>query len=146
MNDELIEVQATAIGAICGRLTAARLEDIRRSVHAACQIPGNVGWDRRAAAHAEVFALLADAATAVGNPALARILNSGVGAAYQLMLTAGPSAAAVTASSRRHLLVCLSAGDCDGAARETESYFRIMNLMGRMFPPARRTVLSPPSR
>jgi hypothetical protein len=146
MDDELSEVQATAIRAICGRLTAAHLEDIRRSVDYACRIPAVFGWDRRAAAHAEVFALLADAAVAVGNPALAPVLNSGVGAAYQLMLTAGPSAAAVTASSRRHLLACLSAADCDGAARETESYFRIMEFMGRMFPPTRRPVLSSPSR
>lgn len=146
MNDELIEVQAAAIRAICGRLTAARLEDIRRSVDYACQIPGTIGWDRRAAAHAEVFALLADAAVAAGNPALAQVLNSGVGTAYQLMLTAGPSAAAVTASSRRHLLACLSAADCDGAAHETENYFRTMDFMGRMFPPARPPVLSPPSQ
>jgi DNA-binding FadR family transcriptional regulator len=138
MNDELIEVQGAAIRAICGRLTAARLEDIRRSVEYACQLPGTIGWDRRAAAHAEFFALLADAAAAVGNPALAQMLNSGVSGAYQLMLAAGPSAAAVTASSRRHLLACLSAADGDGAARETESYFRIMDFMGRMFPSARR--------
>jgi DNA-binding GntR family transcriptional regulator len=138
MNDELIEVQAAAIRAICGRLTAARLEDLRRSVEYACQLPGTIGWDRRAAAHAEFFALLADAAAAVGNPALAQMLNSGVSAAYRLMLAAGPSAAAVTASSRRHLLACLSAADGDGAARETESYFRTMDFMGRMFPSDRR--------
>jgi hypothetical protein len=96
---------------------------MQRSVEQACLIPKHTGWDRKAAAHAEIFALLADSA---GDPVLAQVLNLGAGIARHLMVTAGPSAAGITANSCKRILACLSAGDSDGAAREVEGYLRVL--------------------
>jgi DNA-binding GntR family transcriptional regulator len=133
VDNGLIEMQAMAIRAICGRLTSAHLQGIRRSVEQACLIPKHLGWDRRATAHAEIFALLADAAD---DPVLAQILNSGTGISHYLMITAGPSAAGVTANSRKRLLAYLTAHDPDGAACEMEDYLRILSIMGRLTAPS----------
>jgi hypothetical protein len=46
-----------AIRAVCGQLTAAQLQDMQRSVELARLLPKRTGWDRKAAAHAEIFAL-----------------------------------------------------------------------------------------
>ena len=139
MDNGLIEMQAMAIRVICGRLTTAHLQGIRRSVEQACLIPKHLGWDRRATAHAEIFALLADA---TDDRVLAQILNSGAGISHHLMITAGPSAAGIIATSRKRLLACLTAHDPDGAAREMEGYLRVLNSMGHLaaagLPPAGR--------
>jgi DNA-binding FadR family transcriptional regulator len=135
MDDRLIEIQAMAIRAICGRLTAAHLQDMRRSIEHACVIPKHLGWDRKATAHAEIFALLADAAD---DPALARVLSSGAGLSHRLMITVGPSVAQITANSRKRLLDRLTAGDPDGAAHEMEGYLRVLKFMGRITTPSRQ--------
>jgi len=77
-DDALIRVQAMAIHAICGQLTAGQLEALRSSVQRATLMPKRFGWDHKATAHAEIFGLLADAAD---YPVLAQTLNSGVGLA-----------------------------------------------------------------
>jgi hypothetical protein len=123
MDDGLIEIQAMAVRAICGRLTAVQLQEMRHSVEHACLIPNHIGWDRKATAHAELFTLLADSA---GDPVLAPVLNLGAGIARHLMVTVGPSAAAITATSCKRILACLSIGDSDGAAREVEGYLRVL--------------------
>ncbi|HEX6522367.1 MAG TPA: hypothetical protein VF070_20520, partial [Streptosporangiaceae bacterium] len=50
----------------------------------------------------------------------------GAGIAHHLMVTAGPSAAGITASACKRILACLAAGDPDGAAREVEGYLRVL--------------------
>ena len=133
MDNGLIEMQAMAIRAICGRLTTTHLQDIQRSIEQACLIPKHLGWDRKATAHAEIFGLFADAAD---DPVLAQILNFGAGISHHLMITAGPSAAGITARSRKRLLACLTADDPDGAAHEIEVYLRVLNFMGRITAPS----------
>jgi DNA-binding FadR family transcriptional regulator len=129
MDDGLIAIQAMAVRAICGKLTTEQLQQMKRSVEQACLIPKRIGWDRKATAHAELFTLLADSA---GDPVLAPVLNLGAGIAHDLMVTAGPSAAGITANSCKRILACLSAGDCDGAAHEVERYLRVLKFMGRL--------------
>lgn len=128
-DDMLIEAQAAAVHALCGRLSPAQLEDLRRSVEQACLMPRSLGWDRGATAHAEFFGLLAGAA---GHPQLARVLSSGAGLAHHLMVTAGPAVGPLTANSRRRLLAFLAAGDPGGAAHEMESHLRVLRFMGRL--------------
>ena len=129
MDDGLIEIQEMAVRTICGRLTAVQLQEMQRSVEQACLIPKHIGWDRKATAHAELFILLADSA---GDSVLAQVLNLGAGIAHHLMVTAGPSAAGITANSCKRILACLSTGDSDGAAREVEGYLRILKFIGRL--------------
>jgi GntR family transcriptional regulator, transcriptional repressor for pyruvate dehydrogenase complex len=128
-DDRLINVQITAIRAVCGRLTPAQLEDVRRSVERACRLPRSTGWDRKAAAHAEIFGLLAGA---VDHPRLARTLNSAMEFVGELMGVAGPATGPLTANSHRRLLAFLLAGNPEGAARELESYLRVLRFMGRL--------------
>lgn len=123
------ELLALAVRDVCGQLTAARLAELRRSAERAGLMPRHVGWDRRAAAHAELFALLADAAD---DPVLARMLNSGVGLAHHLMIAAGPVAGLVTAHSAERLLALLSAGDAEAAADEMEGHLRVLRFLGRL--------------
>jgi DNA-binding FadR family transcriptional regulator len=129
MDDGLIEVQVIAIRAICGQLTAAQLEGLQRSVQRACRMPKRTGWARKAAAHAEIFSLLADAAH---DSVLAQVLKSGASLGHHLMVTAGPAASGMTANSRQRLLACLRADNPAGAAHEMEAHLRVLNFMGRL--------------
>jgi hypothetical protein len=129
MNDELIRDQVAALGIACRRMSVQRREALRRSVEQACLLPARFGWDRKAAAHAEIFNLLADA---VRDPALSQVLNAGVGLALHLMMAAGPAADGVVATSRRRLLAYFHAGDPDGAAGELESELRLLHFMSRL--------------
>jgi DNA-binding GntR family transcriptional regulator len=136
MDDTLIQVQATAIHTICGRLTEGQLTGLHRSVEQASRIPRHLGWDRKATAHAEIFGLLADAAD---QPQLARMLSLGAGFAHHLMVAAGPAADVMTASSRRRLLGRLAVGDAAGAAHEMERHLRVLRFMGRLAAGSSRT-------
>jgi DNA-binding FadR family transcriptional regulator len=102
---------------------------MRRSVEHACLMPRSIEWDRKAAAHAEIFALLAEAAD---HPLLAQALNSGAGFVHHLMVTAGPATGTLTAGSRKRLLAFLLARNPEGAAHEMESYLRVLRFMGRL--------------
>jgi hypothetical protein len=85
--DELIQAQVLAARAACEQTTSNALKLLIDSVDRACCLPSKPGWKRKAAAHAEIFRLLADVA---GHPA---------------------------ASPHRRLLACVSAGDAEGTAR-----------------------------
>jgi DNA-binding GntR family transcriptional regulator len=126
MDDGLIQVQARAIRASCARLSAPQLQALQHSVVRASQLPRS-GWDRKAAAHAEIFSLLAGIAE---DPVLVRALSSGAGLARQLMVLVGPAVDGMTSSSRQRLLTCLRAGDPEGAAREMETHLRVLTFMG----------------
>jgi hypothetical protein len=129
MDDRLIEAQAAAVGAVCGKLSTEQLQAIQRSVERACLLPKDTGWTTRAAAHAEIFSLLAGAAD---DPDQSATLSSGAKLARELTLTAGKSANGITVNSPKRLLACLSADDPEEAARETENYLRVLRVIGRL--------------
>ena len=61
--------------------------------------------------YAELFTLLADSA---GDPVLAQVLNLGAGISHHLMVTAGPSAAGITARPDGGLWFTNGSGDSIG--------------------------------
>ncbi|HEX6453175.1 MAG TPA: hypothetical protein VF060_27410 [Trebonia sp.] len=127
INEELIQMLATATRAARAATTTPRLAALQASLNQACRIPAGLWWDRKAAAHAEFFNALADAA----DPCAALVLNYAAGFVYDLMITAGRAADGMTIDSRRHVLAHLSAADLDGAALEMERHLRILSVMSR---------------
>ena|SRR6516164_7193022 len=105
MTGELIELQVSAVRYACGQMTALHLRALHDSIEQACRIPAALWWDRKAAAHAEIFNVLADA---VDEPLVGRVLSSGAGLAYDLMIAAGCAADGMITSSRQRLLAHLS--------------------------------------
>jgi DNA-binding FadR family transcriptional regulator len=129
MDDELIQDQVAAVRVACRRMGIQQLNALRPSVEQACQLPAMFGWDRKAAAHAEIFSILADA---VRDPFLRQELKASVGLVHHLMMAAGPAASGVVAASRRRVLACFQAGDPDGAAGELERELRVLHFMWRL--------------
>ena len=129
MDDEFIRVNAIATRAACARMTAMRLRGLHDSVeHASC-LPGKSAWDRRAAAHAEIFILLA---RMTDDPVLAPVLLSAADDVHHLVLVAGPAANGMILSSRQRLLAYMRAGDANGAALEMEKHLRGLHFMSRL--------------
>jgi DNA-binding FadR family transcriptional regulator len=93
------------------------------------RIPAAFPWDRKVAAHAEIFNVLADAAN---DPLAGPLLSSGVGLAYDLMIAAGRAADGMIASSRQRLLSHLRAGDAEAAALEMEKHLRVLHYIWRL--------------
>jgi WhiB family transcriptional regulator, redox-sensing transcriptional regulator len=123
MNPELFFPEGTA-----GRALAATGR--AKQICGTCPVRAQcLGWERKAAAHAEIFGLLAGA---VDHPRLARTLNSAMEFVGELMGVAGPATGPLTANSHRRLLAFLLAGNPEGAARELESYLRVLRFMGRL--------------
>lgn len=129
MDEGLIQVHAMATHAACGRMTTAHLRALHDSVqHASCP-RGMHPWDRTAAAHAEIFTLLAGM---TNDPVLARALLGAADVVHHLVLVAGPAANGMIVSSRERLLAYLRAGDADGAALEMEKHLRGLHFMSRL--------------
>ena len=128
--DELIWIPATAarIRIACDKMTAPALGMLRDSVECAASLPTRSGWERKAAAHAEIFHLLAEIADdrAAGNP------GGGAGFVGELMRAVGPAASGMITSSRRRLLEHLFAGDAAAAEREMETHLRTLRYMWRL--------------
>jgi DNA-binding FadR family transcriptional regulator len=129
MNDELIRAHVSATRVACGRVTARHLKALHDSVEQACRVPAAVRWERKAAAHAKVFNVLADAAN---DPSIAPVLSSGAGLAYDLMVPAGRVTDSVIANSRRRILAHLRARDAVGAAPEMETHLRVLYHLWRL--------------
>ena len=129
MDDELIRVCAVAARAACRRMTPRYLRALHDSVEQACCLPSRFDWDRKAASHAEIVNLLADA---TGDPALAVLVRDVPGQLHDLMIAVGPAASGIIAGSRRRLLALLRAGDADGAAREMEQHLGGLLWMRRV--------------
>jgi GntR family transcriptional regulator, transcriptional repressor for pyruvate dehydrogenase complex len=125
----LIRVQGTATRIACTRMTAQHLEALSDSIERSSRPPARSGWERQAAAHTEIFRLLADVA---GDPVVAAVLNVGAGCLRDLLLTVGPAADDMIVSSRRRLLEHVRGGDADGAAREMEDHLRSLHSMGHL--------------
>jgi hypothetical protein len=81
----LIETQVIAIRIACGQMTTPHLKAWQDSVEQACRVPAAFPWDRKAAAHAEIFNVLAER---VNDPLVASVLSTGVGLTYDLTVAA----------------------------------------------------------
>jgi hypothetical protein len=130
LDDELIRVGALVAYAACRQMTPQYLQALHDSVEQACCLPSRFDWDRKAASHAEIVNLLADAA---GDPALAVLVRDVPRQLHDLVIVVGPAASGIIASSRRRLLAVLRAGDAAGAAREMEQHLRGLLWMRRVF-------------
>lgn len=119
---------ASAAGAACSQLTPPALAVLRESVERASRLPSRPGWERKAAAHAEIFRLLATVAL---DPA-AGALSGAASLTRDLLITVGPAANGMTVSSRQRLLGHLQAGHGDSAVLEMESHLRALHFMGRL--------------
>jgi DNA-binding FadR family transcriptional regulator len=130
MRDEaLISMQGTIVRIACQRMRSAYLKALSDSVQQAACLPVQLAWDRKAAAHAELFNLLGDA---TGDPVLARLAGVAVGWTHNLAVSVGPVADGIILNSRRRLLDCLTAGDADGAAHEMERHLSGLCFMSRV--------------
>jgi hypothetical protein len=129
MFEQLIQTQASAAEIVCKRLGPPHLKALQESIEEACRLPADEGWDRKAAAHAEFFSVLAEVAN---DPIVAPVLASGGELAYDLMVIAGCAADGIVTSSRRRFLECLRVGDVKGAAFEYGEHLRILHIMYRL--------------
>jgi DNA-binding FadR family transcriptional regulator len=123
-----IRSTAACIRLACAQMTVPALEMLRDSVGCAASLPTRSGWERKAAAHAEIFGLLAEIAgePAAGNP------GGGTGFIRELMRAVGPAANGMITSSRRRLLEHLCAGDVYAAEQEMETHLRALHYMWRL--------------
>jgi GntR family transcriptional repressor for pyruvate dehydrogenase complex len=132
MGEEMIRAQAIAARIACARMTMPHLAELHDSVERASCLAARSQWDRKAAAHAEIFSLLAEV---VDDPLLAPPLIVGAGYVRELMLAVGRAADGMIASSRRRLLAHLRARDGEGAALEMEEHLRVLLFMWRLAMP-----------
>jgi hypothetical protein len=123
--EELIRAQATAARIACEQMTPPALAAWSDSVQRASCLPARPGWETKAAAHAEIFRLLADGQATAAQHAWAGLI-------HDLMLAVGPGANGMIAGSRQRLLDRLRAGDADGAALEMENHLRALLFMWRL--------------
>ena len=72
MEEGMVQAQAMAARIACARMTMLHLTELHDSVERACCLAGRSQWGRKAAAHAEIFSLLADV---VDDPLLAPLLT-----------------------------------------------------------------------
>jgi GntR family transcriptional repressor for pyruvate dehydrogenase complex len=127
MEEGMIQAQVMAARMACARMTMVHLAELRDNVERACGLSGRSQWDRKAAAHAEIFCLLAEV---VDDPLLAPLLTGGAAYAREVMLAVGCAADGMIVSSRRRLLAHLRAGDGDAASLEMERHLRGLLYMG----------------
>ncbi len=125
----MIPALATATRIACLRLTSQHISAIENAVEQGGSLPRRAGWEQKAAAHAEIFSLLAQA---VDDQAVARVLTLGSDIVRDLAITAGPAADGVIISSRRRLLDGLRAGDAEAAEHEMEEHLRCLHFMWRL--------------
>lgn len=129
MNEELIEAQVSAARVVCSQLTSWHLKALHDSVERACRVRAAVQWHRKAAAHADIFHVLAAAAS---DPRAARVLSSGAGLARDLMVAAGRGVDGMITGLHRRMLARLRAGDAEGAVREMNEHLRVLDYVWRL--------------
>ncbi len=125
----MIQTQAMAARIACARMTVVRLTALHDSVERACGFAARSQWDRKAAAHAEIFSQLADVAD---DPRL----TESAAFAHELILAVGRAADGMIISSRRRLLSHLHAGDSEKAELEMEKHLRALLYMRRLALPS----------
>jgi DNA-binding FadR family transcriptional regulator len=130
--DELIRAQARAARIACAQMTAPALAALRDSVEHASRLPTRPRWEYKAAAHAEIFRLLAQIVgdRPAGEPGGAAPLIRA------LMCAAGPAANGMIINSRRRLLGHLRDRDANAVEQEMESHLRVLHFMWRLANPA----------
>ena len=116
-------VRAAAARVAWHEMTELTLMAVCESVERAVSLPARPGWERKAAAHAELFDLMA---------AAPQVPSAAAGLLRDLMLRVGPGADGLITNSRRRLIACLRARDFEGAAREMETHLRVLDFMGRL--------------
>jgi len=130
ISGEPIAAQLSAVRIASRRIARGRVagEDVRalhESVGRAGRTPA-VPWDRKAAAYAELFNVLADA---MGDDLVAPVLRDGAKLDYELMAAAGSHVDAMIVGSRSRFLACLRDGDAEAAALEVERHLRVLQYM-----------------
>ncbi len=139
MEEGMIQAQAMAARIACARMTILHLTELHDSVERACRLTARSQWDRKAAAHAEIFRLLANLAD---DPLLAPLLTGAGAYMREAMLAVGRGADGMIVSSRRRLLAHLRVGDGEGAALEMERHLRGLLYMWRLARPGRQAAAS----
>jgi hypothetical protein len=129
MNEELMRVLAQATRLACTAITGPRQAALQASLDQARTVPAGLGWERKAAGHAEFFNALAD-------PRLTPVFNHGAALACDLMITAGRGADGIVTNSRNRMLAHLRTGHADDAALEMEKHLRTLHLMVRLSIPS----------
>jgi len=133
----MIQAQAMAARIVCARMTMLHLTELHDSPERACRLTARSQWDRKAAAPAEMFSLLADV---VDDPLLAPLLTGGTGYMRELMLAVGRAADAMIVSSRRRLPAHPRAGDGEAAALEVQKHLRVLLSMRRLALPSSNAI------
>jgi hypothetical protein len=109
MEDGMIQMLASAARIACARMATQRLKVFSDSVEQASWLLARSQWERKAAAHTEIFDLLAEVVDG-----LAPALRNGAGCRHDLMLAAGRAADGMIVSSRQRLLTHIRVGGGDG--------------------------------
>jgi DNA-binding FadR family transcriptional regulator len=127
-TDELIQLQITAAGIACRRMTQPSLTALRNAVAEVGSLPAKPEWTRKAAAHTEIFRLLMDMSGDRPSDAI-RTSNEFV---REVIRASGPAADGMLTSSQRRLLRHLAGGDADSAELEVEKLLRVLHCMWRL--------------
>lgn len=126
MYEALIPALATAARIASVRLDVPHIMAIGDSVEQLTGVPGRPNWEYKAARHAAILGLLADA---VDDAAAAGVLRLGITVVGDLMVMAGPVADGIITSSHRRLLAHLRAADPDAAEQEMERHLRCLHRL-----------------
>ncbi len=115
MDERLIQLQAMATGVACRRMTPRQLRALHDTIgHANC-LPARSQWDRKAAAHAEIFGLLADAAD---DRDAAQVLTSAAVSVRDVMLVGGHAADGMIIGRILHYMWRLTGRTADSPTRD----------------------------
>lgn len=131
----LMLIQSAVMRAVCTERTERDLRALQESFEQVCELPADVAWERKAAAHTEFHNLLADA---TGNPVFAILVRSMTGTLHDIMVMAGPAAEDIIIGSRSRLLRHLGARDEENAAAEMEDLLARLDDMRGQAATARR--------
>ena len=134
----MIPALATATRIACLRLTSQHISAIENTVEQGASLPRRPGWEQKAAAHAQIFSLLAQA---VDDQAVARVLTLGTEIVRDLAIAVGPAADGIIINSRRRLLAGLRARDAEAAEHEMEKHLRCLHSMWRLTGRRARTTI-----
>jgi len=128
-EDAMIFLLSGATRIACRQMTSQHLDALHASVDQASSLSARPDWERKAAAHLELFAILGDL---TGDSDLARLVSSAAGRLHDLAMTVGPAADGIILSSRRRLLRQLRAWDAAGAALEMQHHLEGLRYMERL--------------
>jgi DNA-binding GntR family transcriptional regulator len=129
MDEAQIKLLATAMDTACTTMSHPYLAALQDSLDRACAISAKAQWERKAAAHAEFFTVLAGATS---DPHAALVLRRGARLSYDLMIAAGRAADFIVINSRKRVLASLRAGDASEASVKMEEHLRLLRFIWRL--------------